>query len=105
MPESLHRMLVGLEIHQQIKSPTKLFCSCPPLKSETFPYAFNRRLRPAQSELGKIDPAAIFEYSKGKTVQYQWSPESSCLVEADEEAPHRVADVAMDAALVVSLSL
>ncbi len=54
-------LLVGLEIHQQLACSTKLFCACPPAKSEELPYSFERRLRPAQSETGRLDPAAVFE--------------------------------------------
>ncbi|HEV2137270.1 MAG TPA: Glu-tRNA(Gln) amidotransferase subunit GatE [Nitrososphaerales archaeon] len=96
---------VGLEIHQQIASPTKLFCSCPATKSEEFPYHFERKLRPAQSELGRIDPAAIFEYSKAKSNLYLWNPESSCLVEADEEPPHPLSEEGLDSALLVAKTL
>ena len=53
-------LLVGLDIHQQLACPTKLFCRCPPLKSEVLPYSFERRLRPAQSETGGVDPSAVF---------------------------------------------
>ena len=98
-------MLVGLEIHQQLNCSTKLFCACPPLKSEVLPYRFDRRLRPAQSETGRIDPAAIFEFSKAKSNTYFWSPESSCLVEADEEPPHPISGEALDAALVTAKTL
>ncbi|HEV2226779.1 MAG TPA: Glu-tRNA(Gln) amidotransferase subunit GatE [Nitrososphaerales archaeon] len=96
---------VGLEIHQQIASPTKLFCACPTTKSEEFPNHFERRLRPAQSELGRIDPAAIFEYSKAKSNLYLWNPESSCLVEADEEPPHPLSEEGLDSALLVAKTL
>jgi glutamyl-tRNA(Gln) amidotransferase subunit E len=93
--------LVGLEIHQQLAIPTKLFCSCPPVKSEEFPYRFERRLRPSMSETGGLDPAALFEYSKGRWNRYHWSPESSCLVEADEEPPHPMSAEGLEAALLV----
>jgi glutamyl-tRNA(Gln) amidotransferase subunit E len=96
---------VGIELHQQLDSPTKLFCACPPRKSEELPGRFTRRLRPAQSEMGRLDPAAVFEYSKAKTSVYLWSPESSCLVEADEEPPHKVSGHAFASALVVALLL
>ena len=98
-------LLVGLEIHQQLALSTKLFCSCPPVKSEALPYSFERRLRPAQSETGRIDPAAIFEYSKGRSNLYFWSPESSCLVEADEEPPHPLSREGLDAALLAAKTL
>ena len=98
-------VFVGLEIHQQLAAPTKLFCACPPLKTDEFPYHFERRLRPSQSETGGLDPAAVFEYSKGKSNRYYWSPESSCLVEADEEPPHPMSREALEAALLVGTVL
>ena len=98
-------LLVGLEIHQQLACSTKLFCDCPPIKSEVLPYHFERRLRPAQSETGGVDPAAVFEFSKGKSNKYFWSPESSCLVEADEEPPHPLSSEGLDSALLVGKTL
>jgi glutamyl-tRNA(Gln) amidotransferase subunit E len=96
---------VGIEIHQQLATKTKLFCACPVVKSEYFPHTFMRRLRPAQSELGRVDPAAVFEFSRGRANVYLWSPESTCLVEADEEPPHTMNEDAVDATLLVSLLL
>ena len=101
-PEEL---LVGLEIHQQLACTTKLFCQCPPVKSEILPYSFERRLRPAQSETGGVDPAAVFEFSKGRSNKYFWSPESSCLVEADEEPPHPLSAEGLESALLVAETL
>ena len=95
-------LLVGLEIHQQLSCSSKLFCACPPAKSEEFPYHFERRLRPAQSETGRLDPAAVFEFAKGKSNVYFWSPESSCLVEADEEPPHPLSPEAFEASALVA---
>ena len=93
---------VGLEIHQQLASGHKLFCECPILKSEELPLSFERRLRPAQSETGKLDPAAVFEFTKGRSNVYFWNPESSCLVEADEEPPHQLNGEALDIVLQIA---
>jgi glutamyl-tRNA(Gln) amidotransferase subunit E len=80
---------VGLEIHQQLATSTKLFCGCPPeLFKEEPEIAFLRRLRPTQSELGQVDPAAYFEFQKGIKVRYEANSDTSCLVEMDEEPPH-----------------
>ncbi|MDG6909638.1 MAG: Glu-tRNA(Gln) amidotransferase subunit GatE [Nitrososphaerota archaeon] len=98
-------LLVGLEIHQQLAIPTKLFCACPPVKTDEFPYHFERRLRPSQSETGRLDPAAVFEYAKGRSNRYYWSPESACLVEADEEPPHPMSGAGLEAALLVGTVL
>ena len=98
-------LLVGLEVHQQLACRTKLFCACPPLKSEEFPKKFERRLRPAQSETGHLDPAAVYEYAKGKSNLYFWNPESSCLVEADEEPPHPLSAEALRDSMLVAATL
>jgi glutamyl-tRNA(Gln) amidotransferase subunit E len=103
--EASDEVLVGLEIHQQLACSTKLFCSCPPVKSEVLPYSFERRLRPAQSETGGVDPAAVFEFAKGRANKYFWSPESSCLVEADEEPPHPLSSEGLSSALLVARTL
>lgn len=96
---------VGLEIHQQLSTEKKLFCNCPTIESEEYPIKFLRKLRVAKSELGEYDPTAIFEKSKSKTIVYYANPESSCLVEYDEEPPHEVNKDARDIVLVIASAL
>ena len=97
---------VGLEIHQQLNVNSKLFCSCPPeLFKEDPEITFLRRLRPTQSELGQIDPAAYFEFQKGVKILYEASKNSSCLVEMDEEPPHPINLDAVEVVLTASLMM
>jgi glutamyl-tRNA(Gln) amidotransferase subunit E len=97
---------VGLEIHQQLATATKLFCSCPPqLFKEEPEIVFLRRLRPTQSELGQIDPAAYFEFQKGMRVLYEANRDSACLVEMDEEPPHPLNVEAVEVVLMASLMM
>jgi len=97
---------VGLEIHQQLNTEKKLFCSC---KTELFKeepeITFLRRLRPTQSELGQIDPAAFFEFQKGVKILYEANKDTACLVEMDEEPPHNLNREALETALIISLML
>ena len=96
---------VGLEIHQQLSTNKKLFCSCVPLESDEYTIKFQRKLRAVKSELGEYDPAALFENLKSKTIMYYANPESSCLVEQDEEPPHNLDGDAKNLALVISSAL
>lgn len=96
---------VGFEIHQQLGTKSKLFCNCSCEEAEKYDRSFMRKLRPTQSELGAYDPAAMFEFSKMRTVEYNTAFGSSCLVEADEEPPHDVSKEALETALIFSLAL
>ena len=96
---------VGLEIHQQLSTNKKLFCSCISFESDEYTTKFQRKLRAVKSELGEYDPAALFESSKSKTIVYYANPESSCLVEQDEEPPHNLDIDAKNLALVISSAL
>ncbi|MFQ6127747.1 MAG: Glu-tRNA(Gln) amidotransferase subunit GatE [Thermoplasmata archaeon] len=94
---------VGLEIHQQVNTK-KLFCDCPSELKEETRASFVRRLRPTQSELGEVDRAAIEEARKKLRFIYQ-PLKTTCLVESDEEPPHRGNEDAIDVALEMALLL
>jgi glutamyl-tRNA(Gln) amidotransferase subunit E len=97
---------VGLEVHQQLDTSTKLFCHCKPeLFKEEPEITFLRRLRPTQSELGQIDPAAYFEFQKGLKILYEANSQTSCLVEMDEEPPHPLSMEAVEIALMAALMM
>ena len=96
---------VGLEIHQQLATNKKLFCNCIPTDTEEYSIKFQRKLRAAKSELGEYDPAALFEKSKSKSIVYYANPDSSCLVEQDEEPPHELDEDAKRISLIIASAL
>lgn len=92
---------VGLEIHQQLNTEHKLFCNCPIKKSDSFPLELKRKIRAAAGELGEYDPAALYEFLRGRTFIYKINPESSCLVEADDDPPKNLNPEALRIALQI----
>jgi len=97
---------VGIEIHRQLDTKHKLFCDCPtsPLEGGE-EIRFTRWLREAQSELGEVDPAAIFEAKKRKKIVYHADTLNTCLVEMDEEPPHDLDREAVEVALMAALMM
>ena len=96
----------GLEVHQQLDTAAKLFCSCKPQLFKGEPeVTFLRRLRPTQSELGQVDPAALFEFQKGVKILYEATGETACLVEMDEEPPRDLNREAVEIALITALMM
>ncbi|MCX6650102.1 MAG: Glu-tRNA(Gln) amidotransferase subunit GatE [Methanomassiliicoccales archaeon] len=100
----MHQVTVGIEIHQQLDT-CKLFCSCRSLLVEEGGTILHRRLRPAQSEMGEIDRAALAQAERKMHFTYQAPRGVTCLVEADEEPPHDADAEATQTALVVSSML
>ncbi len=95
---------VGLEIHRQLDTRHKLFCDCPTTPREGGrEITFVRWLREAQSELGELDPAAVFESRKRRMIVYHADTENTCLVELDEEPPHNLNREAVEVALTAAL--
>jgi glutamyl-tRNA(Gln) amidotransferase subunit E len=95
-------LVAGLEIHQQLDTAAKLFCDCPTTlrDPEDAVRSITRYLHPTRSELGEIDEAALEESRVDREFEYL-AYDSTCLVEADEEPPHRVDREAMSVALEI----
>ncbi len=95
--------MVGLELHQQLDTQRKLYCHCPTSVRDDEPDGkLIRRLRPTQSEMGEIDPAALFEFQKQKRFCYEYYNDTTCLVEIDEEPPHNLCEKAIDICLTMT---
>ncbi|MEK6909493.1 MAG: Glu-tRNA(Gln) amidotransferase subunit GatE [Candidatus Aenigmatarchaeota archaeon] len=100
------RLKGGLEIHQQLDTSRKLFCSCSTgMKEKTPIFTIQRKLHPVQSELGLTDAAAQFEYLRDRVFHYQAFNNETCLVELDEEPIHPLNSEALQIALQIALLL
>lgn len=96
-------LMMGLEIHQQLDSKSKLFCRCPNSLTDKEPERkIYRRLRPTQSELGEIDRAAYEEFQRNLQFVYEAYNHHTCLVEADEEPPAKLNQEAVDISIILA---
>jgi len=94
---------MGLEIHQQLNTDEKLFCTCECNLTDKKPeLKILRNLRPTQSELGKIDRAAFEESLRKLQFVYESYDHQTCLVEADEEPPHPLNPEALEISLILA---
>ena len=67
---------------------------------------FSRSLRNWKKvSLVELDPAALFEKTKSKKINYYANSQSSCLVEKDEEPPHDLDHEAKKISLLISSML
>ncbi|MEF8756778.1 MAG: Glu-tRNA(Gln) amidotransferase subunit GatE [Halobacteriales archaeon] len=96
-------LVAGLEIHQQLDTETKLFCGCPTTlrDPDAATRTVTRYLHPTKSELGEIDEAAREESQIDREFEYL-AFDTTCLVEEDDEPPHRLDEEARDVALEIA---
>ncbi|MEM3455465.1 MAG: Glu-tRNA(Gln) amidotransferase subunit GatE [Candidatus Micrarchaeia archaeon] len=81
---------IGLELHQRLTTKNKLFCSCSTKGNEEKTRELRRKLHAVPSELGQVDPAALFESKKAPLHRYDFYKDTCCLVETDDEPPHEM---------------
>ncbi|SFR53174.1 glutamyl-tRNA(Gln) amidotransferase subunit E [Halogeometricum rufum] len=96
-------LVAGLEIHQQLDTATKLFCGCPTdiREPEDAERTFVRFLHPTKSELGELDEAALEESRVEREFEYL-AYDTTCLVEEDDEPPHRLDEEARDVVMQIA---
>jgi glutamyl-tRNA(Gln) amidotransferase subunit E len=93
----------GIEIHQQLDADRKLFCHCPvDLVDESANGKFSRYLNAVAGEQGETDEAAEQASSKNTKYIYKYYNRNNCLVEADEEPPHKMSEEALNTVLTFS---
>ena len=95
----------GLEIHQQLDTG-KLFCNCQSVLRQDEPdFIIKRKLHAVAGESGEIDIATKHEAEQDKEFVYQGYNDNTCLVELDEEPPHKINEESLKVALQIALLL
>ncbi len=95
--------LSGLEVHQQLRTRSKLFCRCPAGRRVTRVDAeVLRHMRPTLSELGEYDGTALMEFKTKKEIVYLLERGSVCTYEMDDTPPFHIDEEAIRIAIEVA---
>jgi len=100
----------GLETHQQLRTPNKLFCRCPATIRNDSPDAeLLRHMRPTLSEFGEYDGTALMEFKTRKQVHYLLYNSSVCTYEMDDTPPFKAdrdaVRISIEIAMMFNMSL
>ncbi len=99
-------LIAGLEVHQQLLTPTKMFCRCPAGHyTDAHDGAVLRHMRPTLSELGEYDGCALMEFKTRKNIIYLLHEENVCTYEMDDTPPFLVNQEAVNIAIEQCLML